>query len=114
MAGMPDDPARIVRFWHAVEMFSPQRWGDHVPDGPEYAETVEPEQIQHREKSAPWADVEFTAARTELFLAALALHKALILAEASTFRRNLAGRLTLLGPYGRFKSVDALQAALDA
>jgi hypothetical protein len=22
---MPDDPARIVRFWHAVEMFSPQQ-----------------------------------------------------------------------------------------
>jgi hypothetical protein len=22
---MPDDQARIVRFWHAVEMFSPQQ-----------------------------------------------------------------------------------------
>ena len=25
MMNMPDDPARIVRFWHAVEMFSPQQ-----------------------------------------------------------------------------------------
>jgi len=25
MASMPDNPARIVCFWHAVEMFSPQQ-----------------------------------------------------------------------------------------
>jgi hypothetical protein len=25
MVNMPDDPARIVSFWHAVEMFSPQQ-----------------------------------------------------------------------------------------
>jgi hypothetical protein len=50
---------------------------------------AEPERIQRREKSAPRADAEFTAARTELFLAALTLHKALILAEADTFRQNL-------------------------
>jgi hypothetical protein len=25
MMNMPDDPAQIVRFWHAVEMFSPQQ-----------------------------------------------------------------------------------------
>jgi hypothetical protein len=25
MVNMPDDQARIVRFWHAVEMFSPQQ-----------------------------------------------------------------------------------------
>ena len=76
-------------------------WGDHVPDGPEYAETAEPERIQRREKSAPWADAEFTAARTELFLAALALHKALILAEAPTFRRNLSALMDILGGKGR-------------
>ena len=77
------------------------RWGDHVPDGPEYAETAEPERIQRREKSAPWADAEFTAARTELFLAALALHKALILAEARTFRQNLFALMDILDGKGR-------------
>ena len=77
------------------------RWGDHVPNGPEYAETAESELIQRREKSAPWADAEFTAARTELFLAALALHRALILAEARTFRRNLSALMDVLGGKGR-------------
>lgn len=86
------------------------RWGDHVPDGPEYAETVEPERIQRREKAAPWADAEFTAARTELFLAALALHKALILAEAPTFRRNLSALMDILGGKGRPSDAATLAA----
>jgi len=86
------------------------RWGDHVPDGPEYAETVEPERIQRREKSAPWADAEFTAARTELFLAALALHRALILAEAPTFRRNLSALMDILGGKGRPNNAATLAA----
>ena len=86
------------------------RWGDHVPDGPEYAETVEPERIQRREKSAPWADAEFTAARTELFLAALALHRALILAETPTFRRNLSALMDILGGKGRPSNAATLAA----
>jgi len=86
------------------------RWGDHVPDGPEYAEIVEPERIQRREKSAPWADAEFTAARTELFLAALALHKALILAEAPTFRQNLSALTDILGGKGRPSEAATLAA----
>jgi AAA domain len=86
------------------------RWGDHVPDGPECAETVEQEQIQRREKSAPWADAEFTAARTELFLAALALHRALILAEAPTFRRNLSALIDIFGGKGRPSNAATLAA----
>jgi superfamily I DNA and/or RNA helicase len=86
------------------------QWGDHVPDGPEYAEIVELEQIQRREKSAPWADAEFTAARTELFLAALALHKTLILAEAPTFRRNLSALMDILGGKGRPSNAPTLAA----
>jgi len=99
--------SRRDRLTHELEELRRQvraarlRWGDHVPDGPEYAETIEQEQIQRREKSAPWADAEFTAARTELFLAALALHKALILAEATTFRRNLSALMDILGGKGR-------------
>lgn len=86
------------------------RWGDHVPDGPEYAETAEPERIQRREKSAPWADAEFTEARTELFLAALALHKALILAEAHTFRRNLSALMDILDGKGHPSNAATLAA----
>jgi hypothetical protein len=86
------------------------RWGDHVPDGPEYAETAEPERIRRREKSAPWADAEFSGARTELFLAALALHKALILAEAPTFRQNLSALMDILGGKGRPNDAATLAA----
>ena len=78
-----------------------QRWGDHVPDGPEYAQTEDLTAIEHREKSAPWADAEFTEARTELFLAALALHRALILAQSSTFSRNLSAFADILDGKGR-------------
>jgi AAA domain len=87
-----------------------QRWGDHVPDGPQYAQTQDPEAISLREKSAPWADPEFTAARTELFLAALRLHKALILAEAPTFRRNLSALMDILAGKGRPSDAAALAA----
>ena len=62
------------------------RWGDHVPDGPEYAETAEAERIQRREKSAPWADAErHRGADRTVPRGARLLHKALILAEAHTF-----------------------------
>jgi hypothetical protein len=73
-----------------------QRWGDQVPDGPSQAETDDAALIEQREKSPAWADEEYTAARTELFLAALTLHKALIAAEAETFERNLGALMDLL------------------
>jgi hypothetical protein len=81
-----------------------------VPDGPQYAQTQDPEAISRREKSAPWADPEFTAARTELFLAALRLHKALILAEAPTFRRNLSAMMDILAGKGRPSDAATLAA----
>jgi hypothetical protein len=80
----------LAALWEAQ-----RRWGDHVPSGPEYAETLERDLIERREKAAPWADREFTKARTDLFLAALALHKALILNEAPTFRKNLNALMDL-------------------
>src|ERR1019366_9538912 len=45
----PAESRRLRRQVHAARL----RWGDHVPDGPEYAETAEPERIRRREKSAP-------------------------------------------------------------
>ena len=51
-----------------------------MPDGPAFFTATKDDELEgRREKTAPWADPEFTAARTELFLAALALHKALII-----------------------------------
>jgi hypothetical protein len=78
-----------------------RRWGSHVPDGPSQEETDDSALIERREKSAAWADEEFTAARTELFLAALALHKALITAQAKTMERNLAALMDMLSGEGR-------------
>lgn len=50
-----------------------------------------------REKSSPWADPAWDKARVELFLAALALHKAFVVSQARTIRENLAGVIDILG-----------------
>jgi len=71
-----------------------------VPDGPSQAETDDAALIERRENSPAWADEEYATARTELFLAALALHKALIAAEAETFERNLGALMDLLAAGG--------------
>jgi hypothetical protein len=68
-----------------------RRWGDHFPSGPEFsAGPAGSQDSEPRNLSAPWADEEFAAARTELFLAALALHKAVIVAQSRRVRRNLS------------------------
>jgi hypothetical protein len=64
-----------------------------VPAGPGDTTATSADVVERREKSAPWADEEFTTARTELFLAALRLHKDFITAEAPTIRRNLNAHL---------------------
>ena len=87
------------------------RWGDRVPDGPEYTETERPELIERRELSAPWADEEFSRARTRLFLAALALHKAFILNAGPRLSRNLSAMMDILDGVGRPKDEVAILAA---
>jgi len=87
------------------------RWGDRVPDGPEYAETEQQELIEKRELSAPWADEEFSRARTRLFLAALALHKAFILNAGPRLFRNLNAMMDILDGKGRPKDRAAILAA---
>jgi hypothetical protein len=71
-----------------------------VPDGPSQAETENATLIERREKAPAWADEEYTAARAELFLAALSLHKTLIAAEAETVERNLSALMDLLSGDG--------------
>ncbi|MFG2548891.1 DEAD/DEAH box helicase [Streptomyces sp. NPDC048581] len=58
-------------------------WGEHVPGDWEQLDDT------RRELSAPWSDEEFCAARTRVFLAALNLHRAFIVANTRTLRRNL-------------------------
>ena len=72
------------------------QWGDCVPVGPSQAETEDPVLIEWRETSAPWADEEYVRARAEAFIAALELHKALIIAQADVFEANLAALMEIL------------------
>jgi hypothetical protein len=84
-----------------------RRWGPYVPDGPSYAETEDEALIELREHSAPWADEEFARARAELFFAALALHKALILGCPETFAANLAAWADLVSATGPSETGEA-------
>ena len=77
-----------------------QRWGDHVPVGPSQAETEDPALIEWRETSAPWSDPEYANARTDAFIAALELHKALIAARADVFEANLEALMHLVSAEG--------------
>jgi hypothetical protein len=83
------------------------RWGDRMPDGPEYGETERHELIEQRELSAPWADEEVSRARTRLFLAALALHKAFILNAGPRIFQNLNALMSILDGKGRPKDAAA-------
>jgi hypothetical protein len=80
----------------AVVATARKRWGDRVPVGPSQAETEDPALIEWRETTAPWADDEYARARAEAFIAALELHKALIIAQADTFEANLAALMDLI------------------
>jgi hypothetical protein len=90
-----------------------KRWGDHVPEGPSYAETEDTALIERRENSAPWSDPEFAAARAGLFLAALTLHRSMICANARVLEANLAAWADMVsgdGPAGRPPPEVALAA----
>lgn len=50
-----------------------------------------------REQSAPWADETWNLARARVFIAALQLHKAFVLANAKQFRQNLNALSDVLG-----------------
>lgn len=67
---------------------------------------------EDRERSSPWVDEEWNRARSRLFLAALELHRALVLCEAKSFRRNLQGAVDLLtGKVPSGAPLAALEAA---
>ncbi|MEV4315300.1 AAA domain-containing protein [Actinocrispum sp. NPDC049592] len=51
---------------------------------------------EHREKAALWTDAGWNQARTELFVAALALHKTFLQHAAGQMRRNLQAAMDLV------------------
>jgi hypothetical protein len=66
-----------------------RRWAGAVP-GPEWrAEPGDRAAMEQREKSAPWMDEQFAAARSRVFLAALDLHRAVLTNEPALARKNL-------------------------
>lgn len=68
-----------------------------------------------RELQAPWTDVEWNEARTELFLAALSLHKAFLVHAAGQMREVLEGAMDVVGGRApRDLSGDAVLAAWQA
>ena len=75
------------------------RWRESVP-GEEWAarsDGMDTEAaMERRELSAPWMDAELAEARTRLFLAALALHRALFANAAGTVRTNLIAAMDVV------------------
>lgn len=65
------------------------RWGSHVPEIADYAPYADREAEERRERSAPWSDPEFTRARARLFVEALRLHEAFLLAGGKAVRESL-------------------------
>ncbi|WP_413103261.1 DEAD/DEAH box helicase [Streptomyces sp. Inha503] len=58
-------------------------WGEHFPEGWDALDE------DRRELASPWSDEEFCAARTKVFLTALNLHRAFVVANARAVRLNL-------------------------
>jgi AAA domain len=88
-----------------------KRWADHVPPGFEGEEPDDQGLSERRELSAPWADREFTEARTRLFIAALHLHKSFIIAESKTIWKNLRALVDILDDKKRRPHAEAIRAA---
>jgi hypothetical protein len=80
--------------------------GASLPDG----EWLEDRRA--RELRAPWSDSEWNEARSELFLAALALHKAFLVHAARPMRESLDGAMEILS--GNAPSNLSAEAALAA
>ncbi len=73
---------------------------------------AEPAERERRERCAPWIDGSYNTARVELFLAALALHRAFIEAAAPKMRASLRCATELIsGQAGSDVSPQAARAA---
>ena len=73
-----------------------ERWGASVPGAEWQAGPDDRQAMETRELSAPWMDAEFAEARTELFLAALNLHRALLANAPDRMRKNLRAAMDVV------------------
>lgn len=71
-------------------------WGDAVPGAEWDAAPRERTAMERREQSTPWADAEFVRARGDLFLAALDLHKSLLVEGRGIVRQNLTAAMDVI------------------
>jgi hypothetical protein len=83
-----------------------QRPGSLLPDG-EWLDDRDA-----RERQAPWTDEEWNEARTELFFAALDLHRAFLVHAAKPMRESLDGTIDILS--GRTPADLSSEATLAA
>jgi hypothetical protein len=79
-----------VRDLHADLARARERFASFVPDPGWWEDRA------RREREAPWIDAPWNAARTDLFLAALRLHKAFVIATAKKMRQSLHGAIDIL------------------
>jgi len=81
------------------------KWGSAVPAN--WMELIQDEQ----ERTAPWSDTEWVKARTEVFLAALDLHRAFVAATASKILQNMRHLFGLLSRDPSAPKNEAARAA---
>ncbi|MFE7508956.1 DEAD/DEAH box helicase [Promicromonospora sp. NPDC057488] len=72
-------------------------WGGAVPGADWDASRSDRPAMERREQSTPWTDPEFVQARAELFLAALDLHKSLLVETGGDVLRSLAAAMDVIG-----------------
>jgi AAA domain len=73
-----------------------RRWPRTVPGTEWNAAPDDRDAMERREKSSPWMDEEFAAARSRAFLAALDLHLAVLASEPELMWRNLRAAIDVL------------------
>jgi hypothetical protein len=83
-----------------------RNWPGHVPLGDLLTDEHE------RELSAPWSDPELTRSRTEVFLAALAVHQAFVRAVPGKLAKNLRAAMQVLSGEVRNAPADLERDAL--
>ncbi|HTC58843.1 MAG TPA: AAA domain-containing protein [Solirubrobacteraceae bacterium] len=90
-----------------------ERWEAEFPEAlPADDRWAELSERERRERCAPWIDGDYNAARVDLFLAALALHRAFIEAAAPKMRASLRCATELIsGQAGSEVSPQAARAA---